>query len=740
MVKWTARMALGFSNTTPGIQLEPTNIRLIDDIICPAFDGLGKIPSEMQMSDGCGFANQLVMRSLQVKHRWPERYTAVQVRLGGMKGIIMEISDRPDDDPKVPLSGFVQSDPGNLIIDVVRPARLTSPARLSVETIINMSENGVPSSVFVNLMRSGMHKLVDMFVNWDQPGGLYLLWDSLRRDFGVIPSRLAREAAGAARARGYIREDRKDDSEQDDRSSEDPLQGRSTAWADDPVSGCPSSLVETIMQLLDAGFTPENCAVLSAKLKVQGTESLDRFCSDYHLPVEMSCSAVIIPDPYDVLGPGEVHVKSSHRNLVDQEGNYTDVIVGDVLVTRHPCKLPTDVQKVRAVFHEKLRNCLDVIVVSTKSYEYNGKPLNRHLASMTAGGDYDGDTWEVYWQPEVVEPFRNADPSYATVPDGVSKCLQKSKESVQEFLARIPMHASDETKILALQEYLLAGLRNASQVGSDDAVFLAHLFNTVLDGSKTGASVDKRIFSEHMAKYGKRGPEWAETEVQRNSCRNDIHLKRGAGLPSFVMDELFIIGHKEEKEKQAKRLIDAFVRPVIFSEELAAPWKDAVKRAAQFSETHGCDVMQEDLEKIKAHVEYVYQRSKDTLGSFYEKRSSGSQMGLNGKTASFTMLPIEVRQDTFRKLSMEFCSGPEVESYDRHTLERLRASYAYIYDYERNAHKIASKRWSRFPWDAAFRALCEINANAGALSRTVTQGFYSKMSVDRAFVKSLTKE
>lgn len=28
------------------------------------------------------------------------------------------------------------------------------------------------------------------------------------------------------------------------------------------------------------------------------------------------------------------------------DGIYTDIILGDVLLTRHPCKLPTDIQKV----------------------------------------------------------------------------------------------------------------------------------------------------------------------------------------------------------------------------------------------------------------------------------------------------------------------------------------------------------------------------------------------------------
>lgn len=47
-----------------------------------------------------------------------------------------------------------------------------------------------------------------------------------------------------------------------------------------------------------------------------------------------------------VLESGELFFKSSKRNLRTADGLETDTIMGDVLITRHPCKLPTDVQKV----------------------------------------------------------------------------------------------------------------------------------------------------------------------------------------------------------------------------------------------------------------------------------------------------------------------------------------------------------------------------------------------------------
>lgn len=37
-------------------------------------------------------------------------------------------------------------------------------------------------------------------------------------------------------------------------------------------------------------------------------------------------------DPFGVLGPNEVHIKSSSRNLKGTDGMLTDTILGDVLV------------------------------------------------------------------------------------------------------------------------------------------------------------------------------------------------------------------------------------------------------------------------------------------------------------------------------------------------------------------------------------------------------------------------
>jgi RNA-dependent RNA polymerase len=53
-----------------------------------------------------------------------------------------------------------------------------------------------------------------------------------------------------------------------------------------------------------------------------------------------------ITDTDGILEEGEVFFKSSHRLFRNPDGTEIDIYTGDILLTRYPCKLPTDTQKV----------------------------------------------------------------------------------------------------------------------------------------------------------------------------------------------------------------------------------------------------------------------------------------------------------------------------------------------------------------------------------------------------------
>jgi hypothetical protein len=172
---------------------------------------------------------------------------------------------------------------------------MRSPSRLAAETIVNFAENGVPHSVFIDLMKEGLDAIVNSLLDWDGPDAMYRLWHSVARAGSVVGSRLAREAGGEARSRGFaVKDDDIEDDDEDDLNAviETP---RSVAWWGDEVSGCPSSLEETVMVMLDSGFTPRDCPVLAEKLRHVLKTMVDNFVQRYKIEVPMSCIGWIVP-------------------------------------------------------------------------------------------------------------------------------------------------------------------------------------------------------------------------------------------------------------------------------------------------------------------------------------------------------------------------------------------------------------------------------------------------------------
>lgn len=269
-------------------------------------------------------------------------------------------------------------------MDVLRSSHLTSPAHLSSETIINFAENGVHPTVFCRLMELAIHARVSALLDWEGEDGCKRLWNKVAEEGGVFSARIARLFPGIARVMGQIRDDKSEEWEDEDGLDQIDVAEHSVAWWADPISGSPSSLEETVMRLLDAGFSPSRLQVLRDKLREVAFKAIRTCVQKFHIQVPESCTAFVIPgqfilfdlpdsnsfslfililDPHGVLEPGQVHIKSSFRNLKMQNGETSDIVLGDVLVsavnsfkqihsheniqlTRHPCKVASDVQRV----------------------------------------------------------------------------------------------------------------------------------------------------------------------------------------------------------------------------------------------------------------------------------------------------------------------------------------------------------------------------------------------------------
>ena len=286
------------------------------------------------MTDGCGFANLATLQSIREVLELDSIPTAVQCRIAGakvwlmfgtstsshcrcMQGLLLLHPDESRNslsEPEVYLRDSQRKitypdlyDPAHLTIDVLRTSHLTIPARLSYETIVNLAENGVPPDVFFGLLQLGVDGVLDGLFSW--PGdpvpldvtshdSMRTLYKSVNKAGAVTGAKLARLNIASARAKGYIWDYRQEEGDEDTESAVDDLP-RSTAWWPDYTSGQPSSLEETVLVLIEAGFHPLTEWILQEKLKQVINTALNKFStSKPKIPVAESCSAFVVPGEF----------------------------------------------------------------------------------------------------------------------------------------------------------------------------------------------------------------------------------------------------------------------------------------------------------------------------------------------------------------------------------------------------------------------------------------------------------
>jgi len=213
----------------------------------------------------------------------------------------MQIRCRPSQ-RKISYGENADLDPAKLTIDILRISHMRTPAQLSREVIINLSENGVPRQIFKKLLSTSIRTMVEGLTTWDGPDAMFKLWINVERASGVLAARRARESVGEARVRGYTNKspDEMDEVEDKDEEDDQDMEGkitdrRSTAWWPDYISGCPSGLEETIMTMLEAGFTPQENPLLRDVLHKLVVSKIENRLQKFKFDVEQSCVAFAVP-------------------------------------------------------------------------------------------------------------------------------------------------------------------------------------------------------------------------------------------------------------------------------------------------------------------------------------------------------------------------------------------------------------------------------------------------------------
>ena len=215
------------------------------------------------------------------------------------------------------------------------------------------------------------------------------------------------------------------------------------------------------MMVVDAGFDPLRSAYACDLLHQHVDRQTMKLTKDFKIPLTQSMSAFIIPDSLGVLGPTEIFVAFSGEGPIDQVTGCTlSHLSGPVLAFRSPCKLPTDVQRFTAVYRPELRHLTDCIVMSASASECRQSP-----ASFLAGGDYDGDTATIIFDPLLVEPFIQADDNIANIPAGFeAQNFEKELVKGDDFLKQLA-GAGEEALIRNYQTFLLGAVMDDKNTG-----------------------------------------------------------------------------------------------------------------------------------------------------------------------------------------------------------------------------------------------------------------------------------
>lgn len=567
--KFVQRILLGLSTTVPASMVD--KIIYVPDVFGDPDSDSGE---RMEMTDGAASVSLAVAKDIAENLGYTSIPSAFQGRLAGSKGVwYVEPSAKallPGESPtrwievrnsqkKIHFPEDQPLDLSQLVVDLLGPSRTFSPSNLSKQIILVLQSNGVPISTFMDLQQRGLRAIADDISDWEGPDATVCMrLASVVEKFCKIESLKAKRSTESAEHRAQGMDAPKSGKGADVSSfghdERDVFFGQDGrhVW-----NGKPLSKHECAYEMLLVGFHPSSCAYLAELLIEIADMAMKKVIKRFAIPIARSAEAMVIPDPTGTLKEGEIQFRFSGDAILDPDTRLrlTHVPEGDVLVTRHPCLLPTDIRKVRAVVRPELSLYQDVVVFSTQG--------RRPLASLLSGGDYDGDLIRVFWEPDLVAPFRNADVSYADCPFEISEVFDRSEATVAEFVAEHE-HKEKNERDRALIEKLVAGafepavrglygamhLYAAWQFGtrSREAIDLAHKFGQCMDSAKTGISIKPRVRIEDSKLYLGELPEWANDEAEDEGGHDWFSLdkqystktvKRNANRPESVLCALW---------------------------------------------------------------------------------------------------------------------------------------------------------------------------------------------------------
>jgi len=355
-LKLYSRIALALSKTSPAAVLEQNQIRhKTEDIL----SSTGKV-----MNDGIGRVSLSLMNKVRDHLGLSETPAAFQARFGSAKGMwLVDFTDSPGEDwietyPSQCKWQCDWSDTFHRTLEIKAVSTTLLPARLNLQMLQILSAQAIDRSKLKSVLGTRLET-------------------SLREEFQSL-----READHPLLLRQW---------------ANDKASFFRELFDHDKLGGLPKSIEDRIAFLLDAGFSTDQKYLQRLIYQCQ-KQMCDKLSKDLKITIGKSTYAYMTIDFAGVLASDEVHICFSSFN--DGENDRHDLEGRNILVGRCPAHLPSDIQKVKAVFKSELRHLRDVIVFPRTG--------DSPLADKLSGGDYDGDRAWVCWDEDIVDNFRNS--------------------------------------------------------------------------------------------------------------------------------------------------------------------------------------------------------------------------------------------------------------------------------------------------------------------------------------------
>ncbi|KAM7196172.1 RNA dependent RNA polymerase domain containing protein [Rhypophila sp. PSN 637] len=184
-----------------------------------------------------------------------------------------------------------------------------------------------------------------------------------------------------------------------------------------------------------------------------------------------------ICDAWGVLKDGECAVK-----ITSEIDGVPRALKGtEILVTRNPCWHPGDLQKLKVVEKDELAHLVDCIVFPTRG--------RRPPADMMSGGDLDGDTFFVCWDPDLIPSTVSQPADYPGAKEPVAFKPITDQDRL-EYFARYNDGSMGRLKVLHMRWARAKGPMSA------ECQELNRLYSTCVDGNRINIAPRLREPSE----------------------------------------------------------------------------------------------------------------------------------------------------------------------------------------------------------------------------------------------------